>query len=225
MTTGIETNEHASAARPRVFELLRQDIRRYRGKNQAWYKMVRTFLDNPGLQAIVVYRFGSWVHRNVRFAPIRWPLKLLHYVLQKLMIILWGILISEDAEIGGGFYIGHFGGIMVGPVRMGRDCSIAQQVVIGRRAGGQLEVPTLGDRVWIGAGSIVFGGIRIGDGVTIGPLTVVGRNLPPRVMVMGNPMRLLRKNYDNSLETYGKRRCGANLDDSQSTSPGSESPN
>jgi acetyltransferase-like isoleucine patch superfamily enzyme len=33
---------------------------------------------------------------------------------------------------------------------------------------------------------------------------VVARNLPAKVLVMGNPMRLLRKNYDNSAEIYGK---------------------
>lgn len=191
-----------------MFPLIRQDIRRHlgmdgRGGVQRWYEKLRIFLDTPGLQAVLIYRFGSWVDRSIHFRLIRYPLKLIHYILQKLCIIFWGIYIDEGAQIGGGFYIGHFGGIIIGPVRMGRDCNVAQQVTIGRRAGGYPEVPTIGDRVWIGAGSVVFGNIRIGNGVTIGPLTVVSRNLPSQVLVMGNPMRLLRKNYDNSAELYG----------------------
>jgi serine O-acetyltransferase len=175
-----------------------------RDENPSLYEKLRIFLESPGLQAVLVYRFGSWVQRTPHFAPFRYPLKLISYILHKLCIICWGIHIDVGAQIGGGLYIGHFGGVLIGPIQMGNDCNVAQQVTIGRRASSDTGVPIIGNCVWIGAGSIVFGGIRIGDGVTIGPLTVVGRNLPAKVMVMGNPMRLLRKNYDNSGEIYGK---------------------
>jgi len=192
-----------------MFATVRLDIRRYmqldsRDGNPSLYKKLRIILESPGLQAVLVYRFGSWVQRAVHFPPIRYPLKLIYYILQKLCIIYWGIHIDVGAQIGGGLYIGHFGGVLIGPIQMGSDCNVAQQVTIGRRAGNDTGVPIIGNRVWIGAGSIVFGGIRIGDGVTIGPLTVVARNLPAKVLVIGNPMRLLRKNYDNSAEIYGK---------------------
>jgi acetyltransferase-like isoleucine patch superfamily enzyme len=42
-----------------------------------------------------------------------------------------------------------------------------------------------------------------GDGATIGPLTVVGCNLQPRVLVTGNPMRIVRRDYGNSAEING----------------------
>jgi serine O-acetyltransferase len=193
----------------RMFAMVRQDIRRYmhldsRDGNPRLYEKLRIFFESPGLQAVLVYRFGCWVQREVHFAPIKYPLKLISYTLQKLCIISWGIHIDVGAQIGGGLYIGHFGGVLIGPIHMGSDCNVAQQVTIGRRAGNDTGVPIIGNRVWIGAGSIVFGGIHIGDGATIGPLTVVARNLPAKVLVMGNPMRLLRKNYDNSAEIYGK---------------------
>lgn len=209
MNSGMASSED-SGRPPRRFSLVRRDMQRYFGfrrsdKNLGLFEVIRVFLDEPGLQAVVVYRFGSWVRRNLQFSLLRYPFKLLHYVLQKLMIICWGIYIDVGADIGGGLYIGHFGGIIIGPVRMGQDCNIAPHVTIGRRAGsGSTGVPTLGDRVWVGTGSLLFDGITIGDGVSIGPLTVVGRNIPPRVLVMGNPMRLLRKDYDNSAEIYGK---------------------
>jgi serine O-acetyltransferase len=193
----------------RLFTTVRRDIRRYmqldsRDGNPSLYEKLRIFIESPGLHAVLIYRFGCWVQRAVHFAPIRYPLRLIYYTLQKLCIVCWGIHIDADAQIGGGLYIGHFGGVLIGPVLMGNDCNVAQQVTIGRRADNDTGVPTIGNRVWIGAGSIVFGGIRIGDGVTIGPLTVVARSLPANVLVMGNPMRLLRKSYDNSTEIYGK---------------------
>lgn len=155
-------------------------------------------MDTPGLQATLVYRFGSWVERKTFPAWFRIPLKFMYYLLDKSIIVLWGIHIDRTADIGGGLYIGHPGGILIGPARIGTDCNINSKVTIGQRADGIPGVPTIGNRVWIGAGSILFGAIHLGDGVTIGPLTVVSRSLPPRVLVGGNPMRLIRKNYDNS---------------------------
>jgi serine O-acetyltransferase len=189
---------------------VKRDLRRYfaldsSNGNPSILEKIRIVIGTPGLQAILVYRFGSWVDRKLRFAPLRIPAKLLYLFLDKLCIICWGIHIHIGAQIDGGLYIGHYGGILIGPVKMGNDCNIAHGVTIGQRAGsGLASVPTIGNRVWIGAGCILFGGIKIGDGVTIGPLTVVGRNVPPGVLVMGNPMRLLRKNYDNSSEIYGE---------------------
>jgi len=192
-----------------MFDLIRRDFDRYVGLDgreghRGFFEKLRVFYGAPGLQAVLVYRFGSWINRTVRFKPVRIPLKLIYHVLEKLCIVLWGIHIADGAEIGGGLYIGHFSGVLIGPAKIGVDCNIAHQVTIGRRVDGRGGVPVLGDRVWVGVGSVIFGGVQIGDGVTIGPLTVVSRNLPPRVLVMGYPMRLLRKNYDNSMEIYGK---------------------
>ncbi len=184
------------------FPLLRRDLARYSVKRggKSFFRNLFVFLDTPGLQAILVYRFGFWVNRTIRFPLFRVPLKLAHFLLNKLCIVLWGIHINANAEIGPGLYLGHFGGILVGPSRIGADCNINHQVTIGGRADGVPGNPTIGRGVWIGAGSIIFGGIHIGDGVTICPLTVVSRSLPPKVMVIGNPMRLLRKEYDNSVQ-------------------------
>ena len=52
---------------------------------------------------------------------------------------------------------------------------------------------TIGDRCWIGAGAIILGGVTIGEGTTIGAGAVVTRDLPSRVLAVGNPARVLRK--------------------------------
>jgi serine acetyltransferase len=53
--------------------------------------------------------------------------------------------------------------------------------------------------------------VTLGDGATVGPLTVVARSVPPRTLVMGNPMRVVQINYDNSAEIYGAERTASRL--------------
>ena len=195
---------------PRRFALVRRDLDRYfkldsRDGSPRLLERLTLVLGTPGLQAVLVYRLGSWIRRAVRPRLLRYPLKAIYVVLHRLCIVLWGIHIDVNAQIGGGLYIGHFGGVLIGPVRMGVDCGIAHNVTIGRRADGLPGVPTLGDRVWVGTGSVIFGNLTLGDGVTIGPLTMVARNLAPRTLVLGNPMRVIRREYDNSSEIYGTR--------------------
>jgi serine O-acetyltransferase len=185
-----------------VWRDARRDLDRYfrldaDGARPAALERLRIVVDTPGLHAVLVYRFGLWAAAMP--APVRMPLKLAYYLLHKLCVIGWGIHIDARARIGGGLYIGHFGGVVIGPVVMGRDCNVAHQVTIGRHAASGPGVPTLGDRVWIGTGSLVYGDIRVGSGTTIGPLTVVSRTLPAKVLVGGNPMRILQHDYDNSV--------------------------
>lgn len=207
----------AKKARIPMLANVRRDLRRYfeldsRTGNPSTLEKLAIVLKSPGLHAVLVYRFTSCLQRNLRFAPLRIVSKIIYFVLDTLVIAVWGIHIDKDACIGPGLYIGHFSGVLIGPVTIGCDCNISHGVTIGRRAGGDPSVPTLGDRVWVGTGSVLFGGIRIGNGTTIGPLSVVGRNLPSRVLAMGNPLRVLRRDYDNSADIYGRKRPGIRAD-------------
>ena len=51
---------------------------------------------------------------------------------------------------------------------------------------------TIGDYVWIGAGAIILPGVTIGDGAVVGAGSVVTRDVAPRMVVAGNPARVLR---------------------------------
>ncbi len=62
-----------------------------------------------------------------------------------------------------------------------------------RLSGRELGKPIrIGNRVWLGAGVIVLPGVRIGDDTTIGAGSVVTRDIPPRVVAVGNPARVTR---------------------------------
>ena len=51
---------------------------------------------------------------------------------------------------------------------------------------------TVEDRVWIGAGAIIMPGVKIGEGAMVAAGSVVTRDVPARMVVAGNPARVLR---------------------------------
>ena len=52
---------------------------------------------------------------------------------------------------------------------------------------------TLEDDVWIGANTVVCGGVTIGRGSVIGAGSVVTKDIPENVIAVGNPCRVIRK--------------------------------
>lgn len=51
----------------------------------------------------------------------------------------------------------------------------------------------IGDNVWLGDRSTVLKGVRIGDNSVVGAGAVVTRDVPPNVVVAGNPARVVRQ--------------------------------
>ncbi len=65
--------------------------------------------------------------------------------------------------------------------------------VAARRSGQESAHPvTIEDDVWLGAGVIVGPGVTIGAGAVVGAGSVVVRDIPPGVLAVGNPCRVLR---------------------------------
>jgi len=91
--------------------------------------------------------------------------------------------------IGQGFYIGHFGTIIVSnEAIIGENCNIAPGVTIGAtRRGDHKGAPNIGNMVWIGTNAVIVGKIRIGDNVLIAPGSFVNFNVPDNSIVLGNP--------------------------------------
>lgn len=48
------------------------------------------------------------------------------------------------------------------------------------------------DGVWLGGGSLVCPGVLIGENTVVGAGSVVTKSLPPNVLAVGNPCRVLR---------------------------------
>ncbi|SET72095.1 maltose O-acetyltransferase [Geodermatophilus poikilotrophus] len=51
---------------------------------------------------------------------------------------------------------------------------------------------TIGNNVWLGGGVIVLPGVTIGENTVVGAGSVVTKDLPPNVVAVGNPARIVR---------------------------------
>lgn len=72
-----------------------------------------------------------------------------------------------------------------------------------REKGYQYNMPVkIGRNCWLGAGVIVLPGITIGDNTVIGAGSVVTKDIPPNVVAVGNPCRVLREINDHDKEYY-----------------------
>lgn len=143
-----------------------------------------------GFIAIAVYRLGR-LARRLRPRWLGLILTLGYRFLNFFVEVLFGISISTNSRIGRGFYIGHFGGIVVHG-DLGEGCSIGQGVTIGSRGAGRSDgYPDIGKRVYLGAGSMVIGRVHVGDDVVVGANTVVVSDVPAGCRVVSAGARIL----------------------------------
>jgi serine O-acetyltransferase len=121
--------------------------------------------------------------------PIRIFFEPLHLILLRRIRSKWGIEISRSAEIGAGFYIGHYGGITIsGFSKIGRNVNISQLVTIGVSGEGENRgAPTIGDNVYIAPGAKIFGKIHVGNNVKIGANAVVHEDIQDNAVVALDP--------------------------------------
>jgi len=162
-------------------------------------RVLATICNQMGLQAVLVYRFGQLLCSSRR-RILLWPLLPFGWLMYGLAVLwvrsAYGIRIALSADIGAGFWVGHFGGVEVANCRLGERCSVGQQTKVGRVGDGR--GPQVGDGAWIGAHSRITGPVRVGNGVTIAPGARVSRDVPDRALVVGDPGRVVFRGYDNS---------------------------
>jgi serine O-acetyltransferase len=129
------------------------------------------------------------------------PVVLLYYRILKRLFTYRGYHISNEAQIGKGFSLYHRGTVYIGPVKIGKNCTVSHNVVVGRALkGGKVGRPTLGDNVWIGTGAVIVGQVNIGNDVMIAPNSFVNFDVPDHSLVIGNPGKFFIK--DNPTKYY-----------------------
>ena len=57
----------------------------------------------------------------------------------------------------------------------------------------------IGNDVWIGRESVIMPGVKIGDGAMIAAYSVVTKDVPPYCLAGGNPAKVIKKRFDDSL--------------------------
>jgi serine O-acetyltransferase len=154
-----------------------------------FFRLVRS---NPGFRWLFVFRLhqtlrkGSFGSQLIRPFVSLW----LHALSTK-----YGINISSQAQIGPGLYIGHWGGIWVGSgVVIGENCNLNHGVTLGGVSEGPSKgYPTIGDRVYLGPGSVIVGAISVGDNVSVGANSVVVIDVQENSVVLGSPAKVFAK--------------------------------
>jgi serine acetyltransferase len=83
---------------------------------------------------------------------------------------------------------------MIGPFCYITDHDHAVSPGTAPADGPLVTAPTcLGARCWIGAHVSILKGVSIGDGTVVGAGSVVTKSLPPGVIAVGNPAKVLRE--------------------------------
>ena len=110
-----------------------------------------------------------------------------------------------NLRVGSGTFA-NFGlvALDVAPIVIGDDVQMGPNVQLltpthpldagDRRAKWESGRPiTVGDNAWLGGGAIVLAGVTIGEDAVIGAGAVVTRDIPPNVVAVGNPARVIRR--------------------------------
>jgi serine O-acetyltransferase len=137
-------------------------------------------LADPASWVVAGHRIGRALHALP--APVRTPLLFVYRPCEVALAALAGMSLPVRAEIGGGLQL-HGAGVIVSPnAHLGRDCDLCRGVVLAETETG---APWLGDRVHVGRGAKIVGGVRVGDDARIGACAVVDRDVPEGGIVAG----------------------------------------
>ncbi|MCU7614271.1 serine acetyltransferase [Chryseobacterium sp. GMJ5] len=179
---------------PEKYSTIQKDFYRESGiwlsRFQIWKKCI-----SPNLHFIYILRKAQQFKKN-SLGGIFWRIILRHFQIK------YGFQIYPETTIGEGFYLGHWGSLVINPnVVIGKNCNIAQGVTIGQQNRGKNSgYPVIGDEVWIGTNAVVVGGITIGNNVLIAPNSYVTFSVPANCVVAGNPAKIMEN--ENATEGY-----------------------
>lgn len=175
-----------------IFKSFREDIDSFIARDPAARSRLEVALLYPGFHAIVFYRLSHWFWRH------GW--KFVGRVISQTGRFLTGIEIHPAARIGRRLFIDHGVGLVVGETAVvGDDVTIYQSVTLGgiapsvdsHKQVNQKRHPTIGDDAIIGSGAQVLGAITVGAGARIGANSVVTKDVPKGVTVVGIPGRVV----------------------------------
>ena len=170
-----------------MLDSIRADLAIIRERDPAARGTLEILLCYPGFHALALHRIS---HRLWGLG-----LPLLPRLLSQVGRGLTGVEIHPGARIGGGVFIDHGMGVVVGETAViGNNCLLYQGVTLGGtgKAIGKRH-PTLHDNVVVGAGAKVLGAITVGSNTRIGAGSVVLRDVAPNSTVVGIPGRVIHQ--------------------------------
>lgn len=152
-----------------------------------------------GTSAVVLYRLAKFCQKV--------GLGVISSFLLEVNKLLHGCVIGRGVEFGKGFVLMHPVGVIInGAVRGGEKVVIESGVVIGAsRNGWPVQVPVLGNNIFIGAGAKILGRVRIGNNVKIGANAVVVHDVSDNVTVAGIPARIISQHHNSQASAVSQK--------------------
>lgn len=175
-----------------MFEGIKEDINSVFDRDPAARNSWEVFFHYPGLHAV-------WLHR-ISHKLWKKNYKFLARFVSNFSRWLTGVEIHPGATIGKRLFIDHGMGIVIGETaEIGDDVTLYHGVTLGGTSwNAGKRHPTLGDRVVVGAGAKILGPLNIGKDARVGSNSVVVKDVPERMTVVGIPARLVeRKKTDD----------------------------
>ncbi|MDU4961380.1 MAG: serine O-acetyltransferase [Sporomusaceae bacterium] len=170
-----------------MFSRIKRDIKVIFERDPAAKSVLEVILCYPGLHAL-------WLHRIAHYFYLRdWVI--VPRLIQTFSRFLTGIEIHPGAKIGGGFFIDHGMGIVIGETaEVGENVTLYQGVTLGGtgKEKGKRH-PTIGDNVVIASGAKVLGSFTVGENSKIGAGSVVLSSVPPCSTVVGIPGKVVAR--------------------------------
>ena len=174
---------------------LRSDIERYyslRGHTGVVSSsMLFVACFNPRMAPVVLLRLAEFFYT--------YRLGLFSKAFSVLNVLIFGIEVSPRVRIGGGLFLPHTVGTVIGAASIGDNCTIMQGVTLGTSEPDMgftaTARPVIGNNVLIGSGAKVIGGITVGDHVKIGANAVVLRDVPAYALAVGVPATVINRKY------------------------------
>lgn len=203
-----EVIDKAFIQSPGILKAVRRDLVAIVDRDPAARGFAQPFLHYKAFHALQAYRVSHWLWEASRFA--------LAFYLQNRVSMIFDIDIHPAARIGEGILIDHGTGVVIGETAtVGDDVSMLHGVTLGGtgKESGDRH-PKVGHGVLIGAGAIILGNVRIGDGSKVAAGSVVLEDVPSHTTVAGVPAKAVGRPKENepSLGMYQGLNQGLELD-------------